>query len=757
MKKRRAFFAKRAFGMTMALLTLSVSLFGCGKKDQTLVEKAVSSSKDYVFKREEITGFDYKDFSSVLRSGDRIYLKTYVTDDNKFSVISFNSDLSDIKTVEFSESENEYHMCFCYDEEGNTYGVLENFNYDDPGSDGDDLYLVKYDGDGNEVYRSDFKNAKGGDAEDYFNVFSMVYTSEYGPLISTSRGIYKAGSDSGELDLIADFSDSSSHYYGYSVNLVKGEGEHVYSSVYLDEGKEICEFNPADGSFGEPIEALQKKGGLELFDGAGYDIYASVDDGFYGYDAKKGSLNKILDYGDSGIEINYSISGVVAISKDEFLALLPNEFYENRLYRLTKIPADQVKDKKIITLAGNYIDFDIRSEVFKFNESNDEYVIKIVDYSSLITEDDYDAGNTQFNLDIVSGNTPDIMFFSGSESLDSYINKGLFLDLVPYIDKDPELSQDSFVQGPFNAFKTGDKAYRVVPAFSVNTVITKKSYLRGAKSITIQDAKDMIDANGIKYVYAFGIASRPNILDSGLYACAENFVDWENKTCNFNSDGFKEFLSFVKEFPDELSDSVWDDYKDTCYLTGDSLFEIGYLNNFRAYRRFTDVDFGEDVELIGFPNSMNENCSVFLAQNELCVSSKTKYPDACWEFLRRLYSDDFQNKELYQFPMKLSSFDKMAEDSKDKFFEYDSDGNKIYINDTYYIGDQEITPKPLTDEDIQYVKDFIDSVSHTYSLNQNIYNIITEEAAAYFSGQKSVDEVADIIQSRVNIFVNENS
>jgi hypothetical protein len=35
-------------------------------------------------------------------------------------------------------------------------------------------------------------------------------------------------------------------------------------------------------------------------------------------------------------------------------------------------------------------------------------------------------------------------------------------------------------------------------------------------------------------------------------------------------------------------------------------------------------------------------------------------------------------------------------------------------------------------------------------------NIITEEAANYFNGQKSLDETADIIQNRVTTYVNEN-
>ena len=40
--------------------------------------------------------------------------------------------------------------------------------------------------------------------------------------------------------------------------------------------------------------------------------------------------------------------------------------------------------------------------------------------------------------------------------------------------------------------------------------------------------------------------------------------------------------------------------------------------------------------------------------------------------------------------------------------------------------------------------------------NDEITNIITEEAEAFFKGQKSVADVANVIQSRVQVYVNEN-
>ena len=44
----------------------------------------------------------------------------------------------------------------------------------------------------------------------------------------------------------------------------------------------------------------------------------------------------------------------------------------------------------------------------------------------------------------------------------------------------------------------------------------------------------------------------------------------------------------------------------------------------------------------------------------------------------------------------------------------------------------------------------------TYSQGDEVLNIINEEAAPFFKGQKTVDEAASVIQSRIKIYVGEN-
>ena len=58
----------------------------------------------------------------------------------------------------------------------------------------------------------------------------------------------------------------------------------------------------------------------------------------------------------------------------------------------------------------------------------------------------------------------------------------------------------------------------------------------------------------------------------------------------------------------------------------------------------------------------------------------------------------------------------------------------------------------MADEMIAFLK----TVNHARRNNTKVNNIIKEEAAAYFAGNKSLDETVKLIQNRVSILVAES-
>ncbi len=154
---------------------------------------------------------------------------------------------------------------------------------------------------------------------------------------------------------------------------------------------------------------------------------------------------------------------------------------------------------------------------------------------------------------------------------------------------------------------------------------------------------------------------------------------------------------------------------------------------------------------------MGVNCSILTPNARFAVSAQTKYPEECWKLIRQLYLDEYQDSIEYDFPIRKDKFDALAKKSMEKESWVDDDGVKHYEEEYYWIGDTQIEVKPLSQQDVDTVKEFVESHPLTYSPNQEVSNIVNEEATAYFKGQKTAQEVAEIIQSRVSIFVNENS
>ena len=68
-----------------------------------------------------------------------------------------------------------------------------------------------------------------------------------------------------------------------------------------------------------------------------------------------------------------------------------------------------------------------------------------------------------------------------------------------------------------------------------------------------------------------------------------------------------------------------------------------------------------------------------------------------------------------------------------------------------------VMPLAVDENGDSFVKEYLDIMdkARPYSTHSEVRAIISEEADAYFAGAKTVDEVADIIQNRVQLYLKE--
>lgn len=708
-----------------------------GEEGTVEVVEAVDVSNDIAV---EVAGVDMAVEETM--STQKQFLAVYDYDGNQLSY------------VEWEMQNNEWMgQCTAGVGEEAIYCVLESYfeDYSDP-----DNYiweenrtLVKMKLDGTEEWRISLDEIAGEEAV-YVN--EIACDKEGQVIVFFGNGkVAVIGADSvvkKQLDVGEESSGTA---------MISDNGK-VMLTVWGEQGQYIRELNMETGQLSENYKVPGNSYNYSYYPGYGYDLFLTDSVALYGYNLGDEALTEIMNFVDSDLDAS-GIYNIYGKDDTQFYASYYSYGEDRTCYGLfTKVAPEDVKEKKLIKLGCCYLDYDVRREVVAFNKSNEEYRIQIIDYSTYNTEDDYTQGYTKLNTDIVSGNIPDIIMLNASLPTDSYISKGLFEDLYPYIDADEEMDRSDFITNVFDAFSTDGKLYQLVPAYTIFSVAAKTSDVGNRPGWTLDDLNAVM-ATKPEGTQVFFDTIRDSVLHHSIQMSSEQFINWETGECNFDSDGFIKLLEFVNQFPEEFDysiyedDSFWEGYE-SVYRDDKALLSITYLAQFADYNRMEKGTFGEEITMIGFP-AANEKGSALDYNLSLAMSSKSKNKDGAWQFLRYFLSYEYQ-KDTYGFPTNRQRYEELKQQAMEKPFYLDENGQKVEYDETYYINGVEIVIPPMTAEEVQKVEDFIFSIDQTTVYNEDLTNIITEEAAAYFSGQKSAQEVASIIQSRVSIYVNEN-
>ncbi len=525
----------------------------------------------------------------------------------------------------------------------------------------------------------------------------------------------------------------------------------------------IASYDLATDTVSEGVEvpdAFEMAGYWAVTSGGGYDVVYTDSNGVYAFNVGDTEITQIMSFINSDLNTT-SMSNVQMLDAEHMVAF----YYGGADYTMqgglfTKVAPEDIPDKKVLVVAGNYVEQDIKNRIIDFNKTSDQYRIVVKEYNKYNTMDDYMAGYTQLNNDIITGNMPDILIGDLNISMENYISKGLIADIGSLIEQDEELSQMEYMDNVFNAHKVNDKLYYVIPSFYVRTMIAKESIVGDRTSWSMQDLKEVMTTMP-EGAQALGDVTKDGFIYSIMQYCGTDFVDVSTGKCNFNSQDFIEMLEFVNTLPEgneEFDEEYWNNYYmnyATQYREDRTLLKECYINDARNMNREINGYFGEDISYIGFP-TLSGKGSVVVANQKFVLSAKSEDLDGAWQFIRYYLTEEYQSSISYGLPVSKKVFLEKAQEATQNPYWMDENGEKQEYEDTFYINDEEIVLPNMTQEQVDEFVAFVESIDKCSYYNQDVQEIIQEEAAAFFSGQKSAQDVAGIIQSRVQIFVNEN-
>ena len=408
-----------------------------------------------------------------------------------------------------------------------------------------------------------------------------------------------------------------------------------------------------------------------------------------------------------------------------------------------EVPEGEQKQKVVLGTIGEP-DEGLRRQVMAFNQENSRYRITIKQY---ITYDEELSAVSQLNTDILSGKMPDILLLDSEMPLQSYISKGLLADVGKLIVEDGELDSGQFLENVLDAFRVNGTLYYVAPAFCVDTLVAKQSKA-GDRTGWDQEEFFAVMAELPEGVEMVSETSRYSYLQDYMRVCGREYVDMDRGTCNFQSEAFVEALQFAAMLPEyaERFEREENSY-DSRYIEDKALLQpvtIRYIPDL-AQQIYGCI--GEDIAYVGYPSESREGSCIRVCGMSFALSAKSDNLDGAWEFVRTFLTEDFQRDELYgvngsSLPVRRDIFDERTQIAT-------TQEGYCFINGEF------MPVPPMTQEQIDRAVDFIEDLHNMAFEDDVVMNIIFEEAKSFFHGQRTAEDVAGLIQNRVQLYLSE--
>ena len=575
--------------------------------------------------------------------------------------------------------------------------------------------------------------------------------------------------DDGELVELCISAEKSEYYLkitdkeGNEKGKIESDGDQSFEALLkLPDGEMLVSTWGEDKDAFYKIDLENLKVGEKVFDMPGYDanqysegkdntLICAAEGYVYRINYKDNKSTKIIKLLDSDINPD-SVQAVYELSDGTIGCIVSEDSDTTGIYTFEKQDSNK-SGKTEIKLGVLYLDSDLQERVIKFNKTNDKYRIVTVEYYD-DKEEDYSNVISRFNSDIASGNCPDIIDFSSMEGyLERYDEKGLLEDLTPYFNKEEDIKLDKLVQSVVNAYKINGKLYVLPQCFTLSGWFGATDTVGKDIHWTLDDFINLTKSlpDGVEMI-------KDLTSDSLLSMCTtqlDRYINWETGDCRFNSDEFVKLLEFYKNYDDS-------EYVDESTLIRQNklILQNAFLTGVDDYMVAKAI-FGKDISFKGAPVDDGNGVIVSGSGSLLAISSKSKNKDVAWEFIKQFYipEDSEEGKfssYAFGFPIIQSELDKKLEDAKTPDTYTDENGNEQVSENVWTIGDVEVKVGVASDDDIKAIKDIINSIDGRNSYDIKIGEMITEEAEAFFKGQKTAKEVADIIQSRISMYVKEN-
>lgn len=461
------------------------------------------------------------------------------------------------------------------------------------------------------------------------------------------------------------------------------------------------------------------------------NIYSGVDDyflllknssGLYTI-MPNGDIAPIVIWAECNITIN-SLFSIYSIRDDQFVLMC-----ETGPFILSPADSSEIEKKTTLQIATLRQSNALTKVVSDFNSRNDNYNVQILDYSDNGTFES-EIALSRLNTEILSGHYPDMICFSYINPY-PYISKGLLVNLETLFNRDEEINIEDIAIA--NALDSHDGIYYISGAFNFETLVGRYSDFGDRYGWTLAEYLDLERTlpDDVETIHNMTKESFINCIVSRYIRTA---IDWDNCKCNFNTPEFMELLeagSRIRETPENSANMSYG-YGSAKVGEGTRIASLSWVQTVWELA-YEEQMAGCKLSFIGWPTADGSCGSDVYLIEPVGMINQGENTAGCWEFVKfMLLCPDMNADSLPVYTPLLQAKVDEAKDNKD-------------------------IPVQLSDYDTERFYSLVSEMENVAIYDETVLDIIHKESAPFFNGDKTAEEAAQLIQSKVSIYVAEQS
>ena len=379
------------------------------------------------------------------------------------------------------------------------------------------------------------------------------------------------------------------------------------------------------------------------------------------------------------------------------------------------------------------VDFDtekdrLRGLIQLYNSSDAPISIEIINYADG-AESRADA-ITRMTTELMAGNVPDLLDcsdLSGAQYA-GYAKSGVLAPLE-------DVLSDDLLSGVMEPCRVDGTLYSIVGAFMLDPLFGPAARLGDSLQTSVEDV-----LNGAVPDVRFVWNGR-DLLEVYCRHAAEQFLDYDTQTASFESERFIRILTACAAVtPSELGP--------------DSIMQqpLSCVGDYCHMQNFWYEQTGSAFRVLALSEDSGTAYQPIL---QLGVCAGSAQQDAAREALRAMLCGSFQQQIVTAFPVSRSVLraQMQTEIAAQQAYQPITSGEDGRVP-TADAGSQAFLFDGAAAEDLMHVLEHVNCRSCG---NQEILSIILDEADTFFSGQKTAQEAARIMDSRAALFIAEAS